>query len=184
MSTLRFVRATLRRARDLDLCGHTSTGTAPAAIADWTQARATMRIRLAVFAAICEPSSFSASLRSMSAMRSRSSSPSVRQFLASHRSSATSRWVSAPGARAVYRWTRNPSGGLTPARTAMVVNRERASTAEVRVRGCHSAHCSVSQRRAHSCTPRSPSGVCQASGSPLDSSKRLPSCTACNRRPR
>ena len=63
---------------------------------------------------------------------------------------------------------------------AMVMNRARASVADARVRGCHSCHWSPSHRRLHSCTRMSASGVCQASGSPLVSSKRPPSCTACN----
>jgi hypothetical protein len=84
MSTLRLVRATFRRARVFDRCGHASAAMAPASIADCTEARAMIRIRLAVFAAIGEPSSLTPSFRSMSAMRSRSRSLSGRQFFAIH----------------------------------------------------------------------------------------------------
>ena len=65
--TLRRVRAIFRRALVLNRCGHTSAATAPASTAERTEARATIRIRFAVFAAIDEPSSLRPSRRSMSA---------------------------------------------------------------------------------------------------------------------
>ncbi len=80
--------------------------------------------------------------------------------------------------------TRSPSGGFTLCSIAIVTNRASASVADTRRRGCHSCHCSASQRRDHSWTRTSRNGVCHDSGSPVVSSNRPPAWTACSSRPR
>ncbi len=79
------------------------------------------------------------------------------------------------------RW---PQACVTPCSTAIVTNRASASVADTRRRGCHSCHCSASQRRDHSWTRTSCNGVCHDSGSPVVSSNRPPAWTACSSRPR
>ena len=57
-------------------------------------------------------------------------------------------------------------------------SRERLDIAEARVRGCHSGHCSASQRCAHSKTLSSPALPFQPTGSPVSRLNSSPEVTA------
>jgi hypothetical protein len=172
-STLRRTRAALRRDRPFGAGGHGSAPSTSSSTARRTQARATLRNRDALDGDRTCPVSPIPSLRSTSPSRLRSRSSSVRHQRASHSSHSSSGSISAAGGNVRTRCRRSTyGGGGAPSATARATKRASASIAEVRVRGCHSFHCSAIHRRHHACTCVGSARGRHDSGSPLGRSNR------------
>ena len=75
-------------------------------------------------------------------------------------------------------------GTRASSEAARDTNRASASSAEARVRGCHSGHCSDTQCRTHRWTGQSRIDSRHAHGPPDTESNRSPACAACNSKTR
>jgi hypothetical protein len=171
--------AALRCERPRGAGGHGSTSRTPRSTARRMHARDTLRNRPAVDGDSGAPSSRMPSAWSTVASTERFSWPSCRLHWSSQAATVSSPGPSCPpsGRSHELMCARSPSGfGGAVGGTSSGSNRLNASTADARVRGAHSGHCSPSHRRAQSCAWISSGSGCHDTGSPVSSSNRSPDC--------
>jgi hypothetical protein len=181
-SMLFLTRVDFRRALPLGAGGQGSVARISKSTARRMHERATLRNRPLDDAASCCPLSPRPRRRSTSASVERSRSRRGSDHAANHFSNGSSALTTLPGRIHSFRCARRPTGaGGAMEFTARGTKRAMASTAESRVRGCHSGHCSASHRRAHAYTVTPVSVGRHDSGSPVSSSNCSPRCCACAR---